>query len=395
MPKFIENNNMWITNPEQAKLLLNPEDGYKYTQCSGKKVDWKCPNCGNIIKNKRISDVHHHGLSCPICSDGVSYPEKFMYNLLKQLNVDFEYQKKFDWCKFMNYKIHNKINYGIYDFVIEPMKLIIETDGGLGHGKIVHSKTHISKEESIYRDNIKTKLAIRHNYKLLRIDCIVSQFYYLKRSILHSELSELFDLSQIDWEKCGHDSLKSCKIMACNYWNKGFSTLDISHILQLHQNTITRYLKDCNEVGLCKYNSKDSYLINNEKARSKEKIKVRCISTGEIFDSIAEADRKYNAPNISNCCYGKRKSSGKLNGIKLQWEFVDKNHNKIRNKKQCSILQFSINNIYLHTYVSLREASRISKINKTSISDTCKGKQKTAGGYIWKYSDDNVNLKSA
>lgn len=46
-------NSMWDTNPELAKLLLNPEDGYKYTQNSNKKTNWKCPKCGNIIKDKK------------------------------------------------------------------------------------------------------------------------------------------------------------------------------------------------------------------------------------------------------------------------------------------------------------------------------------------------------
>lgn len=34
-------NDMWATNLDVAKLLANPEDGYKYTQYSNKKVNWK------------------------------------------------------------------------------------------------------------------------------------------------------------------------------------------------------------------------------------------------------------------------------------------------------------------------------------------------------------------
>lgn len=54
--------------------------------------------------------------------------------------------------------------------------------------------------------------------------------------------------------------------------------------------------------------------------------KIKCITTGEIFESIAEAERKYkvNHSDISKCCKGKRKSAGKhpITGEKLVWKYV-------------------------------------------------------------------------
>ena len=85
-------NDMYKTNPSLASLLANPEDGYRHSQNSNYKVDWKCPYCSYIIKNKRISTVNKYGLSCPKCGDGISYPEKIMFNVLEQLNIDFIYQ---------------------------------------------------------------------------------------------------------------------------------------------------------------------------------------------------------------------------------------------------------------------------------------------------------------
>ena len=35
-------------------------------------------------------------MTCRKCSDGISYPEKFLYSILEQLNIDFETQKIFD-----------------------------------------------------------------------------------------------------------------------------------------------------------------------------------------------------------------------------------------------------------------------------------------------------------
>lgn len=82
-------NDMWTTNPELAELLVDYKDGYKYTHYSGKKVNWKCPDCGEIIYNRAINNINQKGISCPHCSDGKSFPEKVVYNLLKHLNLKF------------------------------------------------------------------------------------------------------------------------------------------------------------------------------------------------------------------------------------------------------------------------------------------------------------------
>ena len=54
--------------------------------------------------------------------------------------------------------------------------------------------------------------------------------------------------------------------------------------------------------------------------------RVICITTGETFNCILEAEKKYNVANqsISKCCRGKRKSAGKhpVTGEKLVWEYI-------------------------------------------------------------------------
>ena len=57
--------------------------------------------------------------------------------------------------------------------------------------------------------------------------------------------------------------------------------------------------------------------------------KVKCITTGEIFDCISDASEKYlksrkNDGRIAMCCNGKRHYVGKLeDGTKLVWEWYD------------------------------------------------------------------------
>ena len=68
---------------------------------------------------------------------------------------------------------------------------------------------------------------------------------------------------------------------------------------------------------------KNGYIQTNENHRKK----VICVETNEIFDSLADATRKYsktNTANISNCCKGKRNYCGTLeDGRKMHWKYYE------------------------------------------------------------------------
>lgn len=49
------------------------------------------------------------------------------------------------------------------------------------------------------------------------------------------------------------------------------------------------------------------------------------------------------------------------------------------------VLQYNLNNELLHEYNSIADAFRATGVPTGNISKNCKGKLKTAGGYIWKY----------
>lgn len=50
-----------------------------------------------------------------------------------------------------------------------------------------------------------------------------------------------------------------------------------------------------------------------------------------------------------------------------------------------AIIQFSKENEYIAEYENIKQASVKLKINASHISETCKGKRKSAGGYVWRY----------
>lgn len=319
-------NDMWTTNPELAKLLANPENGYKYTQYSSKKVDWKCPDCGNIIKNKNISNINKRGLSCPICSDGISYPEKIMYNLLKQLSVNFEYQYSPEWCK---YQIKEKLKRGRYDFYIPSKQIIIEMDGALGHGN--NDTKSLTKEDSKEIDNIKDELARQHNIEVIRINCNYNnsnKFEYIKTNICQNKISSIINLSNLNWNIINANSQKSLIKKVCKYKYDfpDATTFEIAKLFNINYQSVTKYLKTGNKLGWCYYNTKEESIKNGRKSGKLQCRKVICITTGNIYNSITEAENQTNATNISLCCLHSKKyhHTGKLSdGTPMIWMFYD------------------------------------------------------------------------
>jgi len=55
---------------------------------------------------------------------------------------------------------------------------------------------------------------------------------------------------------------------------------------------------------------------------------------------------------------------------------------------QKSVFQLDKNGNFIKEFISIREAERASKARNSDITAVCKGKRKTAGGFIWKYKGD-------
>ena len=109
---------------------------------------------------------------------------------------------------------------------------------------------------------------------------------------------------------------------------------DVNHKIDDYEHRSDNRVENL-EWCTAKYNS--NYGTRNEKLSKSKKGKflgnknpkarrVKCITTGEIFGSIADAERKYNInqSNISACCRGKYKSAGKhpITNEKMIWEYI-------------------------------------------------------------------------
>lgn len=59
-----------------------------------------------------------------------------------------------------------------------------------------------------------------------------------------------------------------------------------------------------------------------------------------------------------------------------------------KNGRKKVVRQFDENNNFVREYKSIAEASRRTGITEPAICKACKGQQKMASGYIWRYVDE-------
>jgi hypothetical protein len=399
-------NDIATTNPYIASLFINEEDTHKYTQHSDNKTDFKCDCCGKSVGKKKITQiVNKNGVRCINCKDGISYPNKFIYNCLKQIEDQLRYLDRevtFDWCEFdfRNDKKHGR--YDIY-FEINNKKYIIEMDGGLGHGE--RTISNITEKETLYIDEQKDILAKEHDIEVIRIDCsynkLGNRYEHIKNNIISSKLSSILDLSHIDFIQCDLKSCQSLLIEACNLWNNGLSVGKIAKELKISQNTIIEYLKAGSKNKLC--------IGYSPKASTCDGKKVINLNDNKIFDSIADASRYYNINEllIGRCCRRQLTFGGWYNGEKQIWmyneEYLKLTKEELKNyipKESKGTKIICLNT--LQVFEQMKDAAKWCGLKSTaSIGSCCAKKRMSAGKHPetgeslkWMYYDEYIKLNS-
>ena len=297
---------------------IGEECAKTHTYNSNDKVEVICPDCGKVKHNKMlICNIYKRKSIACTCSDKISYPNKFAYELLNQLDKIYkfdylEHEYSPNWIKPRRYD-----NYFIY----KGVKYILEMDGGLGHGK-GNYKNNMTAEESKYIDDYKDKLAIDNGIEVIRIDCELSHLEFIKQNILKSKLNELFNLNNdIDWLKCGLYAISNLMKEACEYKknNPELSTVDIGKTMGFSRNTIKNWLKKGYLLDLCEYNSEVEKIKGRKKNNGSSKKQLIILKNDiclKIFPSAIDLEQlslnefgiKLSANNIRQVCLREKKS---------------------------------------------------------------------------------------
>lgn len=132
---------------------------------------------------------------------------------------------------------------------------------------------------------------MNNGYNILRISDEVD----FQNNIICSELTNIFDFSKIDWNRCLQHSSHTYVKEICDikYNNPEYSISDIMKISHFSESSIRRWLKIGTKLGWCNYDPKQE-LINGmykKDNNSYKKKAVICLDNGKIFNSISECAR--------------------------------------------------------------------------------------------------------
>lgn len=300
--------------PDLIRFLVNRSDANKYHIGEAKKLNWICPNCGSIVRDKAINKVVLRGIPCQLCRDGISIPEKIVASALSQSEINYIAEKTFRWSKRKR-----------YDFYLTDYDIIIEVHGSQHYGYGFKDFSGVSYDRQIAIDAEKESLAKKNGIKgYYSINACKTTASSIVPQIVQI-LDDIGVESNISIPKCEEAAITSNVVLAAQLWNEGFMCGDIRKRLGRSSSTIVNYLLRAADIGLCNYNPLYAKQLSQQQAVTKKKRKVRCVETNEIFDSLADARRKYgisNSSNIIRSINNPNIHAGIYNGVKLSWEYI-------------------------------------------------------------------------
>lgn len=301
-------------NSHLLKWIVNKEDVIGISKFANKNVLVKCDKCGyeEMYNIKYLSANNKY--PCPRCSDSYSYPEKFINEMLQQLNINFTTQlskRTFEWC-------NNKR----YDFYLPDYNCIIET-----HGK-QHYESCFYRDVNDEQQNDKEKklMAIKNGIEhYIELDCRKSNLEWIKQSVINSGLLDMFNLKEndINWQVCNNAGMSSVYLEICNYWNNKHEKDTVStlaKVFELSETSISRALKKGNECGLSSYNQQDE-LNNSIKRNSKNKsIKIEIFKENNYITTLLSSPsvEKYIDETYSIHIDRRRILEASLTGISIK-----------------------------------------------------------------------------
>ena len=375
------------------------KEARKYSYGSQKKIYPICPDCGRI-KNQsiRINDIYkNHSISCS-CSDGRSYPNKFMYSLLTQLNYEFIDEFSPDWIKPKR-----------YDFYIPSRNLIIEMDGRLGHGKVIYPKSNLTIEGSLDIDNYKDKMAENHNIKVIRINSDISEVKYISENIINSGIFSDKEINNVSFEKCDKFATSNLARYVCEYYSKQeyATSKSVAKDIHMSQTATLKYLKQGNKFGWCKYNANEKRSIGFNKMIQDRYYTgdYTCITydldknmIGRYFTTTEAANDLTNRLGInmcqSNISNAIKKASHKYNNFLFfssEYNASEFFKSSIYKKTVRKIYCYDVNGNFIKQYNNVREIVEELNITNSVVYGILNRKEnvaKTIHGYIFRYSDD-------
>ena len=269
--------------------IIDEQEAKKTTHKSGNKLLFKCStiDCDNT-KMMFVSNLVNYGYSCPTCSTGTSYGQLAFQSYQAHFKLGYEAEKvlptlddrRADFVKFDE-------NENVLNFVEIQ---------GVQHTDV----NHIWYEDAYEQDIAKRKWSKATNTLMIEIDMRVSSWGYFKEQINKCEY-----LPSINDE----DEIAILELMELN------KRYPVKEIIEMYLRARKTTYQIAEHYGYSVGTINNILTRNNVDLRDAKASKgkmVRCIETGEVYQSSVEASRTLgiNRSNISSVCRGKLKSAG-------------------------------------------------------------------------------------
>jgi group I intron endonuclease len=196
-----------------------------------------------------------------------------------------------------------------------------------------------------------------------------------------------FDEDLVKYEK---EYIKKYNSQAPNGYNI-LSGGQIGQGMLGYKHTQTSIEKIRESGNIFRRNNPDHFETYREKHKeSMSKVDISsCMKKSEKFQK-AILEKRVGRHNINLSDESKQKISESL---KKYYQNAKINNTKINRKKPIintlknnkAVLQYTKDETFMNEYISISEAGRLSGVKKSNIDHVLAGRNKTAGGFVWKY----------
>lgn len=233
------------TDPEFGGWFVDSAIPYQKSRYSHSKADFYCQKCGKIAEEKNINTIYQRGyVPCPYCSSGISYPERYIYALLLQMNISFvrEYA---DYFHEEGRKRHYK-----YDFYDRDRNLVIEVHGEQHFLPGSFEKMGGYSLKQIEELDLKKKryatevLGMDYVY----LDCRKSDPNWIRNQV--TKKLSFYPLEAVDWKAVRSEANASVTVKLIELCRQGYTQKKIAEMVHLHPATVSIKLRKAVEDGL-------------------------------------------------------------------------------------------------------------------------------------------------
>ncbi|WP_417876099.1 NUMOD1 domain-containing DNA-binding protein [Winogradskyella sediminis] len=137
---------------------------------------------------------------------------------------------------------------------------------------------------------------------------------------------------------------------------------------------------------ILEYNSQENGYNSDAGGGLKKTVYQYSTTDGSLVNSYNCLQSAANAVNayktsISSACLGQSKT---CKGYHWSYNLTESFRLK-KDLRKKQVIQYALSGEQIAIYESVAEASRESKVSKSSISRVCRGERNNSGGFIWKY----------